>query len=113
MSLIYHITRKKTWEQARPNRIYRGDTLSSEGFIHCSTRAQVIPTANAYFPGQRGLVLLEIDEAAVKAEIRYEGVGGGQMFPHIYGPLNIDAVVRLLPFDAEADGGFLFPESDR
>lgn len=109
MSIIYHITRREQWDASQPGGVYRGDTLDTEGFIHCSTRAQVLSTAAAYFKGVRGLVLLEIDETRVHPEIHYEGTPGGKQFPHIYGPLNLDAVDRVLLFEPESDGRFVFP----
>jgi uncharacterized protein (DUF952 family) len=111
MTLILHITTREQWERAKSTGAYRGDTLDSEGFIHCSTPAQVIPVANAFFRGQSGLVLLCIDSAKVQTEIRYEAPepGGEEAYPHIYGPLNADAVVRVLAFEPGADGTFALP----
>jgi len=110
MDLIYHITPKQQWDQAEGAGEYRGDTLVSEGFIHCSSRAQVLQTANTFYKGRSGLVLLEIDPAKVGPEIRHEGIPGGDRFPHIYGPLNLDAVVHVFPFEPLPDGSFAFPE---
>ena len=89
---IFHITKREAW--AADESDYRGDTLDSEGFIHCSAAAQVDGVAQARFVGEPGLVLLTIDPSRVGAEIRYEGGG----FPHIYGPLNRDAVVSVDDF---------------
>jgi uncharacterized protein (DUF952 family) len=86
---------------------YRAGSLASEGFIHCSLRRQVLAVADALYPGQPDLVLLEIDPRAVIPEIRYEGETDG--FPHIYGPLNLSAVTRVAGFPAQADGRFAFP----
>ncbi len=81
-----------------------------EGFIHCSTREQVIQVANARFQGQSGLVLLCIDTEKVAAEIVYENLEGGpQLFPHIYGELNTNAVVRAAEFEPDAAGYFALP----
>lgn len=106
MSIILHITQCEQWEQAKLVQAYRGDTLDSEGFIHCSTPLQVIKVANAFFPGQKGLILLCIDSDKVQAEIRYEGFEGEERFPHIYGSLNIDAVFKVLDFEPGEDGKF-------
>lgn len=113
MSNILHITKATQWEEAKSRGIYRGDTLESEGFIHCSTVQQVVKVANAFFKSQRGLVLLGIESDKVEAEIKYEGVDGGERFPHIYGPLNIDAVVQVLNFEPGEDGLFELPSGDR
>jgi uncharacterized protein (DUF952 family) len=110
MTTILHITHKTDWEQARAEGSYRADTLATEGFIHCSTPEQVIPVANHLFRGQPNLVLLVIDRDKVRAPIRDENLEGGTvLFPHIYGPLNLDAVVDVLDFPPRADGSFELP----
>ncbi|NEP01738.1 MAG: DUF952 domain-containing protein [Symploca sp. SIO2E9] len=110
MNTILHITQRQQWEQAQLTGIYRGDTLDSEGFIHCSTPLQVIKVANTLFRNQQELVLLGIDSDKVQEEIRYEGIEGGECFPHIYGSLNIDAVFKVIDFEAGKDGKFQLPE---
>lgn len=109
MSIILHITSRGQWEQARGEGRYRGDTLESEGFIHCSTPAQVVRVANALFRGRKDLVLLCIDSAKVRPAIRDEDAGQGEHFPHVYGPLNPDAVVAIVDFPAKEDGSFELP----
>ena len=110
MSIIFHITRREAWDRARAEGVYRTETLPSEGFIHCSTRDQVVEVANIRFRGQKGLVLLAIDTDRVSAEIRYENLEGGvPLFPHIYGAINIDAVVRVFEFEPGVDGNFSLP----
>jgi uncharacterized protein (DUF952 family) len=106
---ILHITGRAQWEQARAAGAYRGDTLATEGFIHCSTPAQVLGPADALFRGRDDLVLLAIDPTKVGPEIRYEGLPGGEQFPHVYGPLNLDAVTRVVPFPPRPDGTFALP----
>jgi len=107
--LIMHITRRDDWERAKSARLYRGDTLDSEGFIHCSTENQVLTVANTSFRGQRDLVLLCIDPERVAADIRFEGSPDDEPFPHIYGPLNLDAIVNVLEFTPGKDGTFQLP----
>jgi uncharacterized protein (DUF952 family) len=109
MNIILHITQPEQWEQAQLLQAYRGDTLDSEGFIHCSTPLQVIKVANTFFRNQEGLILLCIDSSKVQSEIRYEGFEG-ERFPHIYGPLNIDAVFKVLDFEPDEDGKFELPK---
>jgi len=104
--IILHITKRKQWEQSKSDGKYLGDTLSSQGFIHCSTPNQIIKVANALFKGQKELVLLCIDSAKVKAEIHYESIEGNEKYPHIYGPLNIDSVIKVLDFEPDRDGKF-------
>jgi uncharacterized protein (DUF952 family) len=112
MSTIFHITKREQWDEAKVAGIYRGDTLDSEGFIHCSTPQQVIRTANKYFYHQKGLALLWIESDKVEAEIKYEGVAG-DLFPHIYGALNLDAVTQVLKFEPGEDGMFEMPDGKR
>jgi len=107
--LIYHIVKRSRWEEAGPAGSFRNSSLDVEGFIHCSTLEQVLRVADACFRGQHGLALLEIRSAQVRSEIRYEGLPGGQLFPHIYGPLNTDAVARALAFEPSEDGRFKLP----
>lgn len=108
--LILHITKQEQWKQAKLAGIYRGDTLDSEGFIHCSTLRQIIKVANALFYTQKELILLCIDSDKVRAEIRYEGLKEREHYPHIYGPLNIDAVIKVLDFELGKDGEFELPK---
>ncbi|MBC7973063.1 MAG: DUF952 domain-containing protein [Verrucomicrobia bacterium] len=108
MALILHITTRSLWQQAQQEGIYHAESLETEGFIHCSTPAQVVATANSFFPGQTGLVLLCIESDRVQSEIRYETVHGNQ-FPHLYGLLNLDAVIQAIDFEPNADGNFTLP----
>ncbi len=106
---ILHITTRAAWNAAQQGGEYRGDTLDTEGFIHCSTPQQVVRTANRFFRGQQGLVLLVIDPAKLHADLRYEAADG-DLFPHIYGPLHGDAVIDVLPFPPAEDGMFTLPK---
>lgn len=85
---------------------YCGDTLKIEGFIHCSTPEQVIEIANSIFKGTQKLILLVIDEKKVVSEIRYEDCGNKNLYPHIYGTLNLDAVIKTLDFSPNSNGYF-------
>ena len=107
---IYHITAREAWERAKPAGSYRPDAFAADGFIHCSTRDQVARVADARFRGRRGLVLLCIDTERVAAEIVYENLEGGrELFPHIYGELNTDAVAEVRGFEPGEDGRFRPP----
>lgn len=112
MATIFHITKRAEWERAEREGIYRTPTLASEGFIHCSRSEQVIRIANTLFAGQTGLVLLEIDTRRVGAEIRHENCEGGQeLFPHIYGDLDLGSVVRVSALEPGEDGRFAMPSA--
>jgi uncharacterized protein (DUF952 family) len=114
MEPLYHIAEAITWERANRDGIYRqstvGRTVDEEGFIHCSYGRQVEAVANAFYRGRRDLVLLVIDPIRVAAEIREEEAGdGSERFPHIFGPLNLDAVVDARPLASGPDGLFHVP----
>lgn len=109
MNVILHIAKREQWERGKAAGVYGGDTLNSQGFIHCSTSQQVIKVVNALFRAQKELVLLCIESDKVRAEIRYEGCEGGERYPHIYGPLNIDAVIKVLDFEPGEEGFFELP----
>ncbi len=108
--MILHITTRADWEGAQALGDYRLDTLTTEGFIHCSTPEQVLGPANEFYKGQADLVLLVIDPARLLADLVYEdSYDSGTAFPHIYGPLNLDAVTRVIPFPPLSDGTFVLP----
>jgi uncharacterized protein (DUF952 family) len=107
MQKIYHIVPEQLWREHKSGGEYRGDTLDSEGFIHCSTEEQVIRTANRVFRGRDGLVVLRIDPSMLVSRLVYEDTSGaGEDFPHIYGPLNIAAVEGSQQLRIGADGLF-------
>jgi uncharacterized protein (DUF952 family) len=95
---IFHITDQTTWEADKNDLTYEGDTLSSEGFIHCCFRQQIERVLLNWFEGKNNLVVLEIDPEKIRSLIKYENLNGGEeTYPHIYGPINIDAVVSVIP----------------
>jgi uncharacterized protein (DUF952 family) len=110
VSVIFHITRREQWEKALSEGVYRGDTLDSQGFIHCSTLPQTVKVANALYLAQKGLVLLCIAVDKVQPEIKYEGAGSEELYPHIYGPLNVGAVVKVADFEPAKNGKFVLPK---
>lgn len=111
--LIYHITSRAAWSAAQGLGVYTADSLASQGFIHCSKLGQVVRVAEAFYRGQTGLVLLEIDLTALRSEVRWEpGTDKpDELFPHIYGPLDLEAVCRALDFPPGPDGSFALPAS--
>jgi len=110
---LLHIAPRDRWLQAAETGLdYRDPSLDDEGFIHCSTRAQVLIPANERFAGRNDLVLLVIDPTLVAAEVIYEDCyDSGHAFPHIYGPVPIAAVTAVFDFPANADGTFDLPEA--
>lgn len=105
---ILHICPRLDWERARQEGEYTAASLATEGFIHCSTPDQVAQTANRFYRGQTDLVLLIIVPDHLAAEVRYEAADA-DLFPHIYGPINLKAVVEVRGFPPDEDGAFRQP----
>jgi len=110
--LILHITSRAEWLEAQSRGEYIAPSLQSEGFIHCSTEKQVLHVANAFYSGRTDLVLLKIDEAKLNSELKWEPPAGppapghfpSDLFPHIYGPINLAAVVSAPYFMPDSSG---------
>ncbi len=117
---LYHIAAAADWEAARRRGYYAPASLEAEGFIHCSRRDQVLAVAETFYARRRDLILLRIDPNRLSAPLRWEapagglpvGLGAEDRFPHIYGPLNLDAVEAVLPFQPADDGRFALPEGE-
>lgn len=110
MNVILHIAYRAQWLRGQAEGAYRAESLATQGFIHTSRPHQLLRVANALFKGQRDLVLLYIDPHAVSAAIKYEAPPGSQeAFPHLYGPLNTDAVIKVVDFLPDDDGLFTLP----
>ena len=110
MSVILHIVKREQWEKAKLEGVYQGDKLDSHGFIRCSTSKQIVEVANDLFYAQKELVLLYIATTKVQSEIRYESAEGEELYPHIYGPLNVDAVIKVAHFEPAENGRFTLPK---
>ena len=116
--MIFHITSRTAWDDMQPRGEYRAESLSTEGFIHCSTHSQIPHVANAFFKGQTGLILLVIDPPLLSSTLRWEppssvtspsGIPEAEMFPHVYGPINLNAVIKVNDFKPNPDGTFTIP----
>jgi uncharacterized protein (DUF952 family) len=112
---LFHLAERADWQAAVATGAYRistrGRTLEREGFIHLALRHQVRGVAEAFFAGAEDLVLLVIDGARLTAPVRYEAPGpGAEEYPHLYGPLPVDAVTDVRPVTRDADGRFELPE---
>ena len=109
MATIFHIATREAFAKDQAA-FYSPELFQDEGFIHCSTADQIIRVADTRFRGQSGLLLLCLDTNKVKAEIRYENLEGGQeLFPHIYGQINTEAIVQVAEFEPGVDGYFVLP----
>ncbi len=115
--MILHITSRSEWNDARTRGQYIAPSLETEGFIHCSTEKQVIHVANAFYRAKNDLVLLRIDEAKLKPQLKWEppagppapGISATDSFPHIFGPINVDAVSSVVDLVPASDGTFSLP----
>lgn len=110
MGQVYHITTADQWRRAQVTGVYRTASLDTEGFVHCSTRDQVVRVANQRFAGWTGLVLLAVDPSRVNSPVVFENTeGGSELFPHVYGPIGADAVDAVAVLKPGPDGRFAFP----
>jgi uncharacterized protein (DUF952 family) len=108
---IYKITSASAWREAERQGVYRGsaDDLR-DGYIHFSTASQVAETARKHYFGQTGLFLIAIDAHALGDALRWEPSRNDELFPHLYGELDLRAVTAILDLRARSDGYHDIPE---
>ena len=118
--MIFHITSRTDWEAAQAKGEYIAESLATEGFIHCSTISQVIPVADNFYKDQNNLLLLMIEPTLLSSTLKWEapsggtpppGVPEGDQFPHVYGPINLDAVVSSSDFIRNENGDWVMPSA--
>jgi uncharacterized protein (DUF952 family) len=102
--MIYRIAESSDWQRARQSGYFASADLAAEGFIHISELHQVLRTANKYYRGKVGLVLL-LDQNIIREDL----TGSGVYFPHSYVPIPLRAIVRHFDFGENAAGGFYLP----
>jgi len=107
MRPIYHLVTRSAWEQA-PAEAYRAGSLASEGFIHCSYAEQVAWAANRFYAEAADLLVLQIDPGKLTSPLKAEAAAHGEVFPHIYGPIDRAAVVAVLTLGRGGDGQWVF-----
>jgi uncharacterized protein (DUF952 family) len=96
MELIYHVTTKQEWDDALKKGFYEGASLKPEGFIHCSKANQVQGVLERYFKNKTDLVKLIIDTNKLTNKLRFDfSPSVNEEFPHVYGVINIDAVIEV------------------
>ena len=108
-SHVFHIVPRSDFAAALESGSYEADSLASEGFIHCSTREQVLRTAARFYGGRAGLVLLCIEAARLQDRLRFEAADG-ESFPHCYGAIPLDAIPAVIDFPCRTDGSFELPQ---
>jgi uncharacterized protein (DUF952 family) len=92
---VLHIASPADWDAARGAGAIRPASLQSEGFVHCSTRAQLTATLARHFRGAGDLVLLVLDPAVLGDALRWDESHTGEVYPHVYAPIPVDAVTAV------------------
>ena len=109
-TLIYKITPEEPWRAAEEAGRFDGAPIDlADGYIHFSTAGQARETAAKHFAGQDGLLLAAIDTGKLGDALKWEVSRGGALFPHLYAPLSMDAVVWVKPLPLGPDGAHVFP----
>ena len=110
MPLVYKICPRGLWREAEATGRFTGAPIDrQDGFIHFSTAAQVAETAARHFAGQADLLLIAVEADALGEAMRFEPSRGGDLFPHLYGTLPLDAVISVQPLLLGADGRHVVP----
>ena len=111
MPVIYKLCPSSLWREAEAAGVFRGMPIDfDDGYIHFSTGAQVEETARLYFAGQDDLVLVAVSGDALGEALKYERSRGGDLFPHLFAPLDLAAVLWVKPLPLGADGLHQFPD---
>ena len=113
-----HLTNSANWIEAQQQGFITAPSLAAEGFIHCSTEYQMRDVANKYYRGATDMVLVHIDPVTLASPLKWEppahidgspSLPNEPLFPHIYGVINLDAVIRVIDFPSNSDGSFDLP----
>jgi uncharacterized protein (DUF952 family) len=108
--VLYKIMSKQEWETAQAQGTYEGSEVDrKDGFIHLSAAHQVRATAEKHFSGKTDLVLISVSEESLGPSLKWETSRGGDLFPHIYGPLQLDSIGDAVPLPL-VGGIHQFPE---
>lgn len=109
--LIYKIASRGLWQAAEAKGVFDGAPIDyADGYIHFSTAPQAVETAARHFAGQDDLLLIAVEEDRLGTALRYEISRGGDLFPHLYASLPLDAVLWVKPLPLDSDGRHKFPE---
>lgn len=93
--MLYHIVRQDHWDKFKDAFLYFSETFEQEGFIHFSKESQVFGVLERYYKNEDNLVLLSIDESKLTSELRFEKSTNNEIYPHLYGGLNRDAIIQV------------------
>ncbi len=113
MNTIYKICPEVLWRRSEETNFFTGSPIDiQDGYLHFSTEHQVRETAARHFAGQADLLLIAIDADALGEALRYEASRGGDLFPHLYAPLSLSAVLWVKPLPLGADATHVLPDLD-
>ena len=116
--MILHLLSRESWVEAQAHGQLIAPSVATEGFAHCSTERQMVDVANKYYRGTSNMVLLDIDPMKLTSQLKFEPpahIDGSPalphepLFPHIYGPINLDAVIEVIDFPCGSNGEFVAP----
>ena len=108
--MIYHMCRAEEWAAAETAKVYHGSSQDlADGFIHFSTGGQIAESARRHRSNQAGLVLIAVDPARLGPRLHWEPSRGGDLFPHLYGPLYPHESASVRPLPMGPDGSHVFP----
>ena len=108
--VVYKIVPRAMWAEAEHTGVFPGSPVDhADGFIHFSSTSQVRETANRHYAGQSDLLLVTVDAVALGAALRWEPSRGGDLFPHLYGPLTLEHVLAVRELPLGDDGRHVFP----
>ena len=111
MRVVYKICPAPLWREAEHASVFRGsDDDKRDGFIHFSDAGQVAETAARHFAGQHDLLLVAVDADRLGEALKWEPSRGGALFPHLYGDLDLGAVVQVTPLPLDPDGRHRVPD---
>jgi uncharacterized protein (DUF952 family) len=94
--MIYHVTSRQDWHSQKANSQFIPEDYHREGFIHCCTPEQLPGVLERYFKGKSQLIMLHVDESLLDAKLIYETSTNDEKFPHVYGGINRDAIVKVV-----------------
>ena len=116
--MILHLLSRESWVEAQANGKLVASSVATEGFAHCSTEHQMVDVANKYYSGATNMVLLNIDPMKLTSQLKFEppahldgspALPHEPLFPHIYGPINLDSVIEVINFPCRSNGEFVTP----
>jgi uncharacterized protein (DUF952 family)/GNAT superfamily N-acetyltransferase len=117
-NVILHLLSRESWAEAQAHGQLVAPSVATEGFAHCSTEHQMVDVANKYYSGANNMVLLNIDPSKLTSQLKFEppahpdgspALPHEPLFPHIYGPINLGAVIEVINFPCRPNGEFVAP----